>query len=134
MREKLLNPRSDCIDFNLLECEGDYDQENDRTMCSEWFDYSTACADDSTCDGNTRMPLSTDAKTWLSSKGLSQTSSVMCATSAPWPLSRTKPLLSVKYVCQQICDFCPPTTTTSTTTTTTTFTNRRIYISMSLLI
>ena len=108
-----------------LECDSGYYQDNDRSICSAWFDYDTPCSDDSSCDSGYRMPLTSSAKTWLSSQGLSQTTSAMCGTSAPWPLSRTTPLLTVKYLCQQICDYCLPSTTTSTSTTTTTSTNRR---------
>ena len=80
------------------------------------------------------MSLTSDTKTWLAAKGYTTiTSTQMCSISAPWPLfdhtgaARSSPLSSVKNLCGQICDYCPPTTTTSTKTTTTTATNVRKY-------
>ena len=95
-------------------------------MCSEWFDYTNGCYDD-TCNGIARMSLTSEAVSWMNSNGYSSnaTAAKFCTISAPWPLSRTTPLLQVKLVCQQICDYCLPSTTTSTSTSTTTETNRR---------
>ena len=80
------------------------------------------------------MSLTSDTKKWLAAKGYSTiTSTQMCSISAPWPLfdhkgdARTSPLMAVKKMCQQICDYCPPTTTTSTATAPTTATNVRKY-------
>ena len=112
--------------INLVCASNNAYQENDRTMCSEWFDYTNGCYDD-TCNGIARMSLTSEAVSWMNSNGYSSnaTAAKFCTISAPWPLSRTTPLLQVKLVCQQICDYCLPSTTTSTSTSTTTETNRR---------
>ena len=110
--------------FICIVCDGGFYQENDKTICSAWFDYTNGCYD-STCDGDTRLSLTSDAKTWLATNkpDSNQTSSIMCASSAPWPLSYTEPLFEVYLMCQQICDYCIPSTTSTTSTTTTTATN-----------
>ena len=115
--------------FTFIDC-GSFQQENEYGRCHDWFDYTNKCYD-STCDGNTKMSLTSDSKSWLQARGYSTiTSTQMCSISAPWPLfdykgnARTKPLIQVQYMCQQICDYCPPPTPPAAPTTTTTLTSR----------
>ena len=103
------------ISFAVCESNGLY-QYNEKVICEDWFDYTNPCSAP-TCDGNTRMSLTSDTISWMNSQGLTATSSVFCQQRAPWPIYGSN-AIQVELVCQQICDTCPPTTTTTTTTTT----------------
>ena len=113
-----------CTFYFFLDCTSqDSYQLNSKTLCEDWFDYTNGCYD-STCDGSTRMSLTSDASAWLSAQGYSVlTSTTMCGISAPHPLTKTTPLIEVQAVCSQICDYCAPSTSASSTTSTTTVTN-----------
>ena len=111
---------------HLVCATGSY-QTNEASLCSVWFDYSAGCTG-ATCDGNTRMALTTESQTWMATNypALAATSTNMCTLSAPTTLSpESSILIEVQKVCQQICDYCPETTSASPTTTTTTLTNTR---------
>ena len=101
-------------------------QTNEYSLCSVWFDYSAGC-NDATCDGNTRMSLTTASQTWMATNypALDATSTNMCTLSAPTTLPSGSILIEVQKVCQQICNACPDTTSASPTSTTTTLTNTR---------
>ena len=102
----------------FLDCGGFY-QVNEYSRCNTWFDYNNCVtpANGGTCDGDTRMSLSSTGLLYAS------TSSALCETTAPYQGFNYE----VKLMCQQICDYCPPVTTSTTTSTTTTADNRRKY-------
>ena len=109
-----------------LVCETGSYQTNEYSLCPVWFDYSAGC-NDATCDGNTRMSLTTASQTWMATNypALDATSTNMCTLSAPTTLPSGSILIEVQKVCQQICNACPDTTSASPTSTTTTLTNTR---------
>ena len=103
-----------------------FTQSDENGICHDWFDLEKGCYD-STCDGDTRTSLTTEASDYLASIGSARLSSELCSGTAPWPISSNSSQgLQVKIFCSRTCDYCPPTTTTpeghTTTTTRTTTT------------
>ena len=69
-------------------------------MCEVWFEYTS---DHGTADSS--LEPTTAAKSWLSSNGYGTTHDDMCDAEAPWPLDNSNHI-SVKTVCQSICNYC----------------------------
>ena len=100
-------------------CPNGAHQSNDYNFCKTWFDYNKGCNDE-TCDGNTRMSLTSESIKWMKDQHWPPKSSILCTLKAPWPLSGTNGNgFDVKLLCQQICDYCLPLTTTIAVPTTT---------------